>query len=654
MKIFLEKIIIKNRAPFEDLVLDFSENQIAILTAINGKGKTTILSYIVDAWHEMVRHYFPQEFEGKENKYYRISSNIYNLDKTKPSFVYIRFKRKYIENNENKEEFIDYVDVRNNCTEQEYNDAIILENKVIFNNFQQALKKANCIKISKNFDKKKAEETFDSNIITYFPAYRYENPGYLNDTYKIHLDFTKEMSYSGYLSNPLEVVNSLPQLANWIMDVVLDKTLYKQTQKINIPNQGIQELDITPEQFVIFDNLNQIINRTLSSQIREGSARFGIGKRNSGGTRISIMHDVQNKTSKQLYPNIFNLSSGEAAILCMFGEIIRQADKNQNNIALYQITGIVLIDEVDKHLHIKLQKEVLPQLFNLFPNVQFIVSSHSPFLNMGLAELQNTDKRTKIIDLDNNGIISNAVSNEQYQEVYKMMIGENNRFAEKYNFLQNEIKKSTTPLIITEGKTDVKHLKKAKEKLNIADCDIEFYEINENWGDSKLKTLLEQLSKVKQNRKIIGIFDRDGSKIVSEIEQNSQPYKDYGNNVYAFCISVPQGREKYTNISIEFYYTDDEIKKEKDGKRLYFDNEVEFRQSASNKQIRRLDKLETPKIEEESTKKIFDEDIANVNFAHSKEVFANLVLSDAEFARDFDFSKFAVIFDKIKQIVNKQ
>ena len=78
MKIFVERIIIKNRAPFESLDLAFNENEIAVLTAVNGRGKTTILSYIVDAWYEMVRPHFRNEFKGKENEYYRISSSILN------------------------------------------------------------------------------------------------------------------------------------------------------------------------------------------------------------------------------------------------------------------------------------------------------------------------------------------------------------------------------------------------------------------------------------------------------------------------------------------------------------------------------------------------------------------------------------------------
>ena len=51
----IQKIIFINRAPFEHLELDFKQNGINVLTAINGKGKTTIISHIVDAFHELAR-----------------------------------------------------------------------------------------------------------------------------------------------------------------------------------------------------------------------------------------------------------------------------------------------------------------------------------------------------------------------------------------------------------------------------------------------------------------------------------------------------------------------------------------------------------------------------------------------------------------------
>ncbi|AXD13110.1 AAA family ATPase [Salmonella enterica] len=46
---------------------------------------------------------------------------------------------------------------------------------------------------------------------------------------------------------------------------------------------------------------------------------------------------------------------------------------------LTQIEGIVIIDEIDLNLHIEYAKNAVPELLRLFPKVQFIITSHSPF-----------------------------------------------------------------------------------------------------------------------------------------------------------------------------------------------------------------------------------------------------------------------------------
>ena len=628
MKIYLEKIILINRAPFDKLNIDFNENEIAVLTAINGSGKTTLLSHIVDAWYEMARPHFPNEFEDRSNKYYRVSSPIYNLDPSKPSFVYIRFK--------SPDGDFDYVDIRNKCTEAEYDEAIQIENKIPFGQFQANLERSNNIKLtSQNFKKENAEKIFLNNLVTYFPAYRYEAPGYLNEPYKVNLNFNISSDFSGHLNNPLEVVTGLPQLANWIMDIVLD---------MRMNQAAILEL-------LLFQNLNNIITHTLASK-NLGQLRFGIGPRGLGSTRIQI---VKSQDGSQVYPTIFNLSSGESAILCLFGELLRQADKNRNNITMGAITGIVLIDEVDKHLHIKLQKEILPKLFKLFPNVQFILSSHSPFLSLGLAEEVKT--RTKIVDLDNLGISSDPTTNELYLEVYNMMINENDRFKEMFNSLDETIKISNIPLIITEGKTDVQHIKKAYEKLEIKDCEVEFFEIVEDWGDSKLRTLLEQLSKIKQARKIIGIFDRDDSSIVLDIEKNGQPFKDYNNNVYGICIPLINQEIYGDSISIEHYYPKNILlKTDLNDRRLFLGEE--FYESGNS--VDGIYQTKTSKIQNKvKVNGIIDEKIfkrddleQTSSVALSKANFADLIESNEAFVGNFDFNSFNLIFNQIRNLLN--
>lgn len=53
--------------------------------------------------------------------------------------------------------------------------------------------------------------------------------------------------------------------------------------------------------------------------------------------------------------------------------------QSQNNVVrAYEKEGIVLIDEIETHLHLELQRVILPILTTIFPNIQFVVTTHSP------------------------------------------------------------------------------------------------------------------------------------------------------------------------------------------------------------------------------------------------------------------------------------
>jgi predicted ATP-binding protein involved in virulence len=72
------------------------------------------------------------------------------------------------------------------------------------------------------------------------------------------------------------------------------------------------------------------------------------------------------------------LSDGYSSILIIVAELMmRMEAMNARN---YDLQGIVLIDEIETHLHIDLQKKILPFLTTFFPKIQFIVTTHSPFV----------------------------------------------------------------------------------------------------------------------------------------------------------------------------------------------------------------------------------------------------------------------------------
>lgn len=90
------------------------------------------------------------------------------------------------------------------------------------------------------------------------------------------------------------------------------------------------------------------------------------------------------------------LSSGYAAILDIIVDLMMRMEKKAGR--HYDLGGVVLIDEIEAHLHLAMQKKILPILTELFPNIQFIVTTHSPFILNSIpnAVIYDLEKRTLI------------------------------------------------------------------------------------------------------------------------------------------------------------------------------------------------------------------------------------------------------------------
>lgn len=107
------------------------------------------------------------------------------------------------------------------------------------------------------------------------------------------------------------------------------------------------------------------------------------------------------------------LSDGFAAIIDIISDLILKMQSQGSLNRVYDKKGIVLIDEVETHLHLELQKNIMPILTKVFPNIQFIVTTHSPFV---LSSLPNA----VAFDLEHKDIIEdlNQYSYEALAEGY--------------------------------------------------------------------------------------------------------------------------------------------------------------------------------------------------------------------------------------------
>jgi len=87
------------------------------------------------------------------------------------------------------------------------------------------------------------------------------------------------------------------------------------------------------------------------------------------------------------------MSDGYASFMYIVMELLMRFETDNATVD-YNQPAIVLIDEIEAHLHIALQKKILPFLTTMFPNVQFIVSTHSPFIINSLVDAVVYDLET--------------------------------------------------------------------------------------------------------------------------------------------------------------------------------------------------------------------------------------------------------------------
>lgn len=123
--------------------------------------------------------------------------------------------------------------------------------------------------------------------------------------------------------------------------------------------------------------------------------------------------------------NFNTLSDGYSAILSIVTELLLRMEAH--NAKTYDLEGIVIIDEIETHLHIDLQKKILPFLIDFFPKIQFIVTTHSPFVLSSLSNTIICDLETRTItnDLTNysyDALIESYFKTDKYSEEVKQKI----------------------------------------------------------------------------------------------------------------------------------------------------------------------------------------------------------------------------------------
>jgi len=180
---------------------------------------------------------------------------------------------------------------------------------------------------------------------------------------------------------------------------------------------------------------------------------------------------------KEVSLDINQLSAGERNLLALVGDIairlmlLNKKESNPLDQSLYdplnQGSGIVLIDEIDLHLHPLWQRKVIPALRKTFPNIQFIVTTHSPLVVQSAIN-------EKLVFINYNGESiheKNKASELSYNAIMREWFNVQIPFTIETELLMLDLKKERETVIETNNFTN--KFREIIEKLSSKSIEIE-------------------------------------------------------------------------------------------------------------------------------------------------------------------------------------
>lgn len=673
---YVETVFCENMGPIEKAVIKAGftpegNPKPIVLVGKNGSGKSIMLSNIVDALHEIGDQAFSNITKKSHNghKYLKIASGSQiRIGKTSLcGFV------SFIDDDKKKLEYIyTWGEITNNDVKNLFN-GIGLPTPAIQIDSDSGKAVTN--------DVERVRKAFRSSVLTYFPAYRYELPDWLGEEYA----FAQEREYDQrYYKDELAcriIVDSARRDTNkWLEDVLSDS-------KPDLILEG------NHWQWTPYNDLTAVYQQTrkniaiVLSKILGEDVDIVSNKGHVSGCRIAIF---RRGTKVVVSPTYDSLSTGQAILADIFLTIIRYADTRNAYIgsSISSISGIVIIDEVDSHLHSALQYQVLPALMRLFPKVQFIVTAHAPLFVLGM-EKEYGEDGFDVYEMPECSRIS-AENYREFQKAFDWLQESKTAQARQRKLTEeaiNAVRSQLTPsindeiLVVTEGCTDWKHMEHALSKLS-ADypelCGkVRFWHYHPkgkgngepefDMGDSEVVRMCDQFRKLRQSQKIVFIVDADHPEKTKELIKDGATYKNWGNNVYSFQIPNSELRPDFTTVCIEHYYTDNELKTEIEfegvKRRLFLSGEFTKRNGQTKdhqffyENIQRLKKAGQYDIIEgdqgNRVTKLVDDSDNPVNFALSKNTFASEMLAGNQALANVSVEAFKKIFDVLKQIASE-
>jgi len=439
---------IENVGPIQSLDLQFPLREDGtpkpiVLLGENGTGKSTLLSMVADALLLFQQRVFtdvtPNQSMGS-TKFLRIAGGVNQRNTASYALSALRF-----EDNGSSDVWVEKTgtlkveDAKGRLGER-FSAGLAWQTET--GTFKR---------VSESVSESDLEEDFVANSYCYFPSEREERPSWLNDESVADTSlFRFDAGLRGKLGKPLVVTDSAQSCVPWLMDVLLDARA-----DLSLFAGAEQSGLYRPDGSVGGSRSRQllsVLNNFLHFLLGNSSARFGVSPRGNRVSRLCIVED------DQMLPKLSCLSSGQSSLLGLFMTILRYSDCQKLigvGSDLASVNGMVLVDEADAHLHTRLQYEVLPLLIKSFPKVQFLITSHSPVLLLGM-EKQFGQNGFLALEMP----LGIRCSSDDYPEAAATV----HCFEETKEFksvVAAKLNETTLPEVLMEGRTDVRYIQTA-------------------------------------------------------------------------------------------------------------------------------------------------------------------------------------------------
>ena len=477
---YTKRIQLTNYGPIGKLDFEFPFHEATpkpvVLVGENGSGKSILLSHIVNGLLSAKGIAFEESPEVEPGKVYKLRSSSYIKPDSEYYFSRVDFDNELfvseLRSRMNKESYPKVPSgISGTVAETMWARIDPKENDYYDSNFTAGPHFINIVK-----------DIFGRNCVLYFPPNRFEEPAWLNEeNLKAEAQYMDLKNFQGHTNRKVINHSPLHDNKNWLFEVLYDRAVFEmQTHKFPVTFSADNRTEIVNEFRGYSGQASNTFNialRIVRVIMKRDDVRFGIGLRRN--RVVSIVSDT-GQGSKQLVPNIFQLSSGETSLLNLFLSILRDFDLSGTSFSqAADIRGIVVVDEIDLHLHAVHQHEVLPELIRMFPNVQFVVTTHSPLFVLGMQRAFGEDGFA-LHRLPQ----GQQISPEEFSEfgnAYQAFTT-TSKFSED---IREAIKEAQKPIVFVEGATDQNYLKRASELLK-KETVLERIEIRDGCGAGNL------------------------------------------------------------------------------------------------------------------------------------------------------------------------